>query len=132
MCQPHKVLRCSTPIHAVPAARWQKWQESRAARGAHLAVTDASRCLVGSCIDGRDDRFKKYKIGDTPIQWVHTCMLWAEGPAWNGVGKFLMWSDIPNNIQLRWLNDDGRVSVYRNPAGYSNGNTFDWEGRQLS
>jgi gluconolactonase len=59
-------------------------------------------------------------------------MLWAEGPAWNGVGRYLVWSDIPNNVQMRWLDDDGHVSVFRNPSGYSNGNTFDWQGRQLS
>jgi gluconolactonase len=77
-------------------------------------------------------RFSKYKIGNTPIQRLHTGMLWAEGPAWNGVGKYLVWSDIPNDIQLRWLNDDGHVSVFRHPAGNSNGNTFDYAGRQIS
>jgi gluconolactonase len=76
--------------------------------------------------------FAKYKIGNTPIQRVATGMLWAEGPAWNGVGRFLVWSDIPNNRQMRRLEEDGHVSVYRNPAGNSNGNTFDWQGRQLS
>jgi len=79
-----------------------------------------------------DKRFNKYKIGNTPIRRLHTGMLWAEGPAWNGVGKFLMWSDIPNNVQMRWLNDDNHVSTLRTPAGYSNGNTFDYQGRQLS
>src|SRR2546426_162202 len=79
-----------------------------------------------------DKRFAKYKIGNTPIRRLHTGMFWAEGPAWNGVGRFLLWSDIPNNIQLRWLNEDGHVSVFRNPAGNSNGNTFDWEGRQIA
>ncbi|HUQ93244.1 MAG TPA: SMP-30/gluconolactonase/LRE family protein [Bryobacteraceae bacterium] len=79
-----------------------------------------------------DKRFEKYKIGNTPIQRLHTGCLWAEGPAWNGVGRFLLWSDIPNNIQMRWLEENGHVSVFRNPAGYSNGNTFDWEGRQIS
>lgn len=79
-----------------------------------------------------DKRFAKYKIGNTPIQRLHTGTLWAEGIAWNGVGRFLVWSDIPRNVQMRWLNEDGHVSVYRNPAGYSNGNTFDWQGRQIS
>ena len=79
-----------------------------------------------------DKRFAKHKIGNTPIKRLHTGMLWSEGPAWNGVGKFLVWSDIPNNHQLRWLNDDGHVSVIRQPSGYSNGNTFDWQGRQIS
>src|SRR5947209_18940198 len=79
-----------------------------------------------------DKRFKKYAIGNTPIKRLHTGMLWAEGPAWNGGGRYLVWSDIPNNVQMRWLEDDGHTSVFRNPAGQSNGNTFDWEGRQLS
>jgi gluconolactonase len=79
-----------------------------------------------------DPRFNKYKIGNTPIQRFYTGTLWSEGPAWNGVGRFLVWSDIPNDRQLRWSQDDGHVSTFRNPSGYSNGNTFDWEGRQLS
>ena len=79
-----------------------------------------------------DKRFEKYKLGNTPIQRLHTGTLWAEGPAWNAVGRYLLWSDIPNNIQLRWLNDDGHVSVFRNPAGNSNGNTFDFQGRQIA
>lgn len=79
-----------------------------------------------------DDRFAKYKIGNTPIRRLHTGCLWAEGPAWNGVGRYLVWSDIPNDVQLRWLNEDGHVSTLRHPAGNSNGNTFDYQGRQIS
>lgn len=71
-------------------------------------------------------------IGNTSIKRLHTGTSWAEGPAWNGVGRYLVWSDIPANVQLRWIEDDGRTTVFRNPAGYSNGNTFDYEGRQLS
>jgi gluconolactonase len=81
-----------------------------------------------------DDRFKKYKLGNTPIQRLYHSkkMLWAEGPAWNGVGRYLLWSDIPNNVQLRWMEEDGHVSTFRNPSGNSNGNTFDFRGRQIS
>lgn len=79
-----------------------------------------------------DERFKKYKIGNTSIQRLHTGSLWAEGPAWNSVGRYLLWSDIPNNIQRRYLEEDGHTSVMRNPSGNSNGNTFDYQGRQLS
>ena len=79
-----------------------------------------------------DPRFRRYIIGNTVIRRLHTGTMWAEGPAWNGVGRYLVWSDIPNNVQLRWVEDDGRVTVFRNPSGYSNGNTFDQEGRQLS
>ncbi len=79
-----------------------------------------------------DKRFDKYKLGNTPIQRHHVGTLWAEGPAWNAVGRYLLYSDIPNNRQLRWLEEDGHVSTFRSPSGNSNGNTFDWEGRQLS
>ena len=79
-----------------------------------------------------DPRFAKYKLGNTPIQRLHNGTLWAEGPAWNAVGRYLLWSDIPNDRQMRWLEEDGHVSVFRQPAGNSNGNTFDWEGRQIA
>ncbi|MCH8828789.1 MAG: SMP-30/gluconolactonase/LRE family protein [Planctomycetes bacterium] len=81
-----------------------------------------------------DDRFKKYKLGTTSIQRLYhsSKMLWAEGPAWNGVGKYLVWSDIPNNLQMRWLEEDGHVSIMRRPSNNSNGNTFDFQGRQIS
>jgi gluconolactonase len=83
-------------------------------------------------IEVLDPRFARYRIGNTPIQRLHTGMLWAEGPAWNPVGRYLVWSDIPNDVQLRWLDEDGHVSVMRRPAGNSNGNSFDRQGRQLS
>ncbi|MBL9200500.1 MAG: SMP-30/gluconolactonase/LRE family protein [Opitutaceae bacterium] len=79
-----------------------------------------------------DPAFARYKIGQSPIERLHTGMYWAEGPAWHGGGRFLVWSDIPNDVQLRWLQDDARVSTFRSPARHSNGNTFDREGRQIS
>ena len=79
-----------------------------------------------------DPRFAKYKIGNAAIQRLYTGMAWAEGPAWNGVGRYLVWSDIPNDVQHRFLAEDNHVSIFRNPANNSNGNTFDFEGRQLS
>ena len=58
--------------------------------------------------------------------------LWCEGPAWSSQGRYLVWSDIPNNRQMRYLDDDGRITVFRSPSNNSNGNTFDFQGRQLS
>jgi gluconolactonase len=79
-----------------------------------------------------DPRFKA-KLGNTPIQRLYTGTLWAEGPAWNGVGRYLLWSDIPSNEQLRWIEEDGHVSRrFRSPSGNSNGNTFDYQGRQIA
>ena len=79
-----------------------------------------------------DERFNQYIVGNTTIQKLYSGSLWSEGPAWNGVGRYLVWSDIPNNLQRRWIEDDGRVAVFRHPSGNSNGNTFDFSGRQLS
>lgn len=79
-----------------------------------------------------DPSFQKYIIGNTPIKRLHTGCLWAEGPAWNGAGNYLVWSDIPNNAQMRYLPEDGHVSMLRNNSGNSNGNTFDLQGRQIS
>jgi len=79
-----------------------------------------------------EPRFQRYILFNTPIQRHHTGTLWAEGPAWNGVGRYLVWSDIPNNRQLRWIEEDGHVTTFRAPSGNSNGNSFDNEGRQLS
>jgi gluconolactonase len=79
-----------------------------------------------------DPRFSKYMIGNTPLQRQWRGSLWAEGPAWNGVGRYVVFSDIPNNRQMRWDEVTGEVTLLRMPSNFSNGNTFDWQGRQIS
>ncbi len=79
-----------------------------------------------------DPMFNGLRQPNAPIQRLWTGALWSEGPAWSSQGRYLVWSDIPNNRQLRWLEDDGRVTVFRMPSNNSNGNTFDFQGRQLS
>ena len=79
-----------------------------------------------------DPSFNGLRQPNAAIQRLWTGALWMEGPAWSSVGKFLMWSDIPNNRQMRWLDDDGHVSTFRAPSNNSNGNTFDFQGRQIS
>ena len=79
-----------------------------------------------------DRRFDKYKIGSAVIERIYTRARWAEGAAWHAAGRYLVWSDIPANRQMRWLEEDAHVSVFHEPSEYSNGNTFDFEGRLLS
>ena len=76
--------------------------------------------------------FNALRVFNAPIQRLWTGALWSEGPAWSSQGRYLVWSDIPNDRQLRWIEDEGRVSVMRQPSNNSNGNTFDFQGRQLS
>ena len=79
-----------------------------------------------------EPQFKAITQGNSSITRLYTGLLWAEGPAWSAQGRYLLWSDIPNNRQMRWSEDDGHVSVFRAPSNNSNGNTFDFQGRQLS
>ena len=81
-----------------------------------------------------DPRFDKYKLGNTPLQRLYTDpnRLWNEGCAWNAVGRYLVFSDVPGDLQLRWIEDNSKVTVFRKPSGNSNGNTFDYQGRQIS
>jgi gluconolactonase len=76
--------------------------------------------------------FDKYRLFNAAIYRHYVGTKWAEGPAWCAEGRYLVWSDIPANRQLRLIEEDGHVSTFRDPSGYSNGNTFDFEGRQLS
>ena len=79
-----------------------------------------------------DPRFGKLINGNAKVDQLFTGCKWAEGPAWFGGGRFLVWSDIPNDRQMRFDETDGSVSVFRSPANYSNGNTVDRQGRQVT
>src|ERR1700675_2296194 len=79
-----------------------------------------------------DPRFGKYVQGNAAVERLYTGTRWSEGPVWFGDGRYLLWSDIPNNRILRWSEDTGEVSVFRNPSNYSNGNFRDRQGRLLT
>ena len=79
-----------------------------------------------------DPSFNGLAQPNASIERLWTGARWAEGPAWSGVGKYVVFSDIPENRQMRYLSEDGHVSTFRAPSQNSNGNTFDYQGRQLS
>ena len=79
-----------------------------------------------------DPSFKQYLLGITAIHRVATGFRWCEGPAWSSEGQYFVFSDVQGNTQFRLLWDDGRVSEFRKPSNNSNGNSFDFQGRQLS
>ena len=78
-----------------------------------------------------DERFRYLILPNGWVEKLYTGTLWAEGPVWFADGRFLVWSDIPNNRQMRWAEGMG-VSVFRDPSNYSNGNTRDRQGRMIS
>jgi gluconolactonase len=81
-------------------------------------------------IEKLDKRFPKQ--GNAGIERIATGFRWAEGPVYFRDGGFLLWSDIPNNRMMRWLEEDGHVSVFRASSNYSNGNTRDLQGRLVT
>lgn len=79
-----------------------------------------------------DPRFEAYWLKLTAVERLATGFRWAEGPVWFGDGRYLLWSDIPNNRIMKWEEETGAVSVYRQPSNFANGHTRDRQGRLVS
>ncbi|ARQ70177.1 SMP-30/gluconolactonase/LRE family protein [Streptomyces marincola] len=81
-----------------------------------------------------DERFRtgRCTLGDQRLETLHTGSRWAEGPLYVPAGRYLLWSDIPNDRLLRWDETTGAVGVFRGPAGFPNGNTLDGSGRLIT
>jgi len=79
-----------------------------------------------------DPSFAKYRLSLAKVERIATGMRWSEGPVCFGDGRFLLWSDIPNNRIMKWEEVTGAVSVFRKPSNNSNGNTRDRQGRLLT
>jgi gluconolactonase len=79
-----------------------------------------------------DERFTACFNSNARLEHLFEGCRWAEGPAYFPAGRYLVWSDIPNDRMLRYDETDGSVSVFRSPSNYSNGNTVDRQGRQVT
>lgn len=79
-----------------------------------------------------DPSFEKYRVFSASVERLATGFRWCEGPVWFGDGRYLLWSDIPNNRIMKWEEETGAVSVYRKPSNFGNGNTRDRQGRLLT
>jgi gluconolactonase len=88
--------------------------------------------VEGTGFDVREAAFKACLTGHGRVERLWTGARWSEGPAWFAAGRYLVWSDIPNDRMLRWDETDGSVSVFRAPAMNSNGNTVDRQGRLVT
>ena len=112
-----------------------------AATGATAATTFTRTALGGwepserypdPAIQILDPSFAKYRIAQTSVERLTTGMRWCEGPVYFGDARCLLWSDIPNNRIMRWDEGTGRVSIYRRPSNFANGNTRDRQGRLVT
>lgn len=88
--------------------------------------------IEGTGYEVIDPSFGDCLIGHARVERLWTGARWSEGPAWFAAGRFLVWSDIPNNRMMRFDETDGSVSVFRQPSDNSNGNTVDREGRLIT
>ncbi|MEE1657179.1 SMP-30/gluconolactonase/LRE family protein [Microvirga sp. CF3062] len=79
-----------------------------------------------------DDRFQRLHIGSARLEKLAEGCRWAEGPAYFPAGRYLIWSDVPNDRMMRFDETSGTVSVFRHSSGYSNGNTVDRQGRLVT
>ena len=83
-------------------------------------------------IEVLDDRFAPFKIPNSVVERLWTGARWTEGPVYFGDGRFLLFSDIPNNRIMKWDETTGETSVFRQPSNNSNGHTRDRQGRLVS
>jgi len=83
-------------------------------------------------IETLDPRFEGYRIFSAAVERLYTGCRWSEGPVWFGDGRYLLWSDIPNNRVLKWDETTGKVSTFRHPSNFANGNTRDRQGRLVT
>lgn len=88
--------------------------------------------IEGTGFEVFDPGFRDCLIGHARVERLWTGARWSEGPAWFAAGRYLVWSDIPNNRMLRYDDTDGSVSVFRQPSNNSNGNTVDPAGRLVT
>ena len=88
--------------------------------------------LEGCGFESLHASFAECYVGHARVERLWSGARWTEGPAWFAAGRYLLWSDIPNNRMLRWDETDGSVSVFRSPSNNTNGNTVDFAGRLVS
>ncbi|MFC3208857.1 SMP-30/gluconolactonase/LRE family protein [Aquamicrobium soli] len=88
--------------------------------------------IEGTGFEPLDERFSQCFVDHVAVERLWTGGRWLEGPAWFSAGRYLVFSDIPNNRMMRYDDTDGSVSVFRQPSNNSNGNTVDFQGRLVT
>ena len=88
--------------------------------------------VAGTGFEVLKEEFHSCLTGHGRVERLWTGARWVEGPVWFPAGRFLLFSDIPNNRMLRWDETNGGISEFRNPSNFSNGNTRDLEGRLIT
>ena len=112
------VIATAFSVFAIAPRAMAQWQPSQRYPDPAVRIIDSS--------------FSKYRLPLAKVEKIASGMRWSEGPVWFGDGRYLLWSDIPNNRIMKWDEETGAVSVFRKPSNNSNGNTRDRQGRLLT
>jgi len=102
---------------AVASRAFAQWQPSQRYPDPSIQIVDQS--------------FARYRLNLAKVERLATGFRWSEGPVWFGDGRYVLWSDIPNNRIMRWDEESG-ATVFRKPSNFANGNTRDRQGRLLT
>jgi gluconolactonase len=79
-----------------------------------------------------DPSFEGLLIGQEVIRRISTGYHFTEGPAWSSEGQYAIFSDVKNDTIYRYIWETGDVTAFRKPSFNSNGNSFDYQGRQMT
>jgi gluconolactonase len=99
---------------------------------AAFAGFEPSQRYPDPAVQALDPSFNKYRLALAGVEQLATGCRFNEGAVYFGDARCLLWSDIPNNRILRWDEETGHVSVFRQPSNHANGNTRDRQGRLIT
>src|SRR5262249_5727442 len=146
----HTCVSNTTNTDAVFASRTSRWSRRGLLRGiqdhmddemnstlrdprtARLVGEELSQRYPDPAIKALHPSFAKYYLVLAGVERLATGPRWGEGPVWFGDGRYLLWSDIPNDRILRWDEESGITTVFRSPSNHANGNTRDRQGRLVT
>ncbi len=95
-------------------------------------MTEPNRRYPDPAVRVLDLRFNALRFASASVECLYRGARWSEGPVWFGDGRYLLWSDIPNDHILRWDEASGQVGEFRKPSNFANGNTRDRQGRLVT
>ncbi|MET0256322.1 MAG: SMP-30/gluconolactonase/LRE family protein [Luteibacter sp.] len=88
--------------------------------------------MLSTSFEVHDERFLALVIDNVQVERLWTGARWCEGPVYVPAGRYLLFSDIPNDRMMRWDEATGTVAVFQQGCGYQNGHTLDAQGRVLA
>jgi len=81
------------------------------------AAPAGDKAIIGT-VERLDPRFDTLVPKDAQLEKIGDGFIWTEGALWYKPGKCLLFSDIPNNVVVKWKAGEG-TSEFLKPSGYT-------------